>query len=670
MLFAKKCPLCSSKMSKINGVLTCPDCGYKDSFGQSSYTGSAPQQSVYYQSPSRTSPAQQSSYHQTSGNQTSRAYYQSGSGNSNTPPALSFDEIIAQRKAVYGDEKAKPKKHRLIGCMIALFILIAIPILISLSYPHGTKEQDNEVNTKHDTNRAVGSYTTDTDNSYADIPQQNTTAVPQSEFFTETVSLIFDKEADNVSSLDVGQITSLHIYEVNYSYIAVDYTLSDGTSGTVYPVSQKPDVSLDLTCFVNLEELYLEEASGTLNLDGLDKLHTAYVEDLSELKDALPASQLTALGIYDVSFSLSGLGDFTNVESLYIDSSMLSNIDEISALPNLKSLTIVDGDYIDDLSALYKMTQLEALYIEAGALRDVSFLTKFENLRELTIIGSKVLDFTPLAECTGLEKLYLLENYEADDYDFVNGLTSLKELGLKAGFNFDDPDMPDLSALSNVTKLYLGNFESFDNLKYMTNVEELIIDDGGYGNFGSSNSLLALPNLRSLALTDSSVSPEMLRQLSEIEGLESLDLYSSFLWGDISPIIAMPNLKELNLKYASFMLDTDNLPVNENLRVLNLSNAVISKANADQWADREDIEIEKLQEALTRLNGLEVLMAENLTLNSVAFAEEMENLKLLDISDNYVTSLAPLENLSRLQAVVCETNPLSDTAGLDDIMIK
>ena len=204
----------------------------------------------------------------------------------------------------------------------------------------------------------------------------------------------------------------------------------------------------------------------------------------------------------------------------------------------------------------------------------------------------------------------------------------------------------------------------------MTNVEELIIDDGGYGDFGRSNSLLQLPNLRSLTVKGSSVSPEMIQQISEVDGLTSLNLNYSFLWSDISPIINMPNLEELYLDYAKFMLNTDNIASNEHLRVLDISNAIVSKNNTDQWADRENVDVEKLQEALKNLHGMEELTLEDLTLNSVEFAVEMENLKLLNITDNYVTSLAPLQELAKLQVVVCESNPISDTAGLDDILVK
>ena len=132
----------------------------------------------------------------------------------------------------------------------------------------------------------------------------------------------------------------------------------------------------------------------------------------------------------------------------------------------------------------------------------------------------------------------------------------------------------------------------------------------------------------------------------------------------------MPHLNELHLNYASFMLDTDNVAVNENLRILDMRNAIIFKNNADQWADREDIDIEKLQNAIANLHGMEQLTLEDLMINSVDFAAEMKNLKLLNITDNYVTSLSPLKDLPKLQVIVCESNPISDTADMDDILVK
>lgn len=684
MAFQKKCPLCSSKMSKVNGVLTCPDCGYNESFSHSSYTTSSSGETT--STAANTSASSRSFYQnsaQNAGQQnaqsTLRPYEQYLNQQQASSPSSgqSFAEITAQRRAAYENNKSNSFARNILICIVLILICIGIFVPIALRFftssPHEDSTYASKTDNESTTRAGSGHYSADTDGSDKELPiEMAALTVPQSEFFEQMMSLIFDKEIDDISATDSEQIISLHVYEVSYDYMAVDYALADGTQGTVYPASQKPDVSKDLTCFVNLEELYLENSSYyDLNLDGLEKLHTLYFDGyISDIENAISPEQITELGLYDVHFSADGLSAFTNVESLYLDSTMLSDINGISELPNLKKLTIMDGDYIDDLSALYQATQLESLYIESNSLRDVNFLTKFDNLKELTIIGSKVLDFTPLAECTGLESLYLLENYETTDYEFVKGLTGLNEFGLMTSFNFDDSDMPDLSALSNVTKLYLGKFESFDNLKYMTNVEELIINDGGYGDFGSSNSLLQLPNLRSLTLINGSISPEMLKQIAEVESLEYLDFYSSYLWSDISPIMNLPNLQELHLDYASFMLNTDNVVESEHLRILDMSNAIISKYNTDQWADKENIDVKKLQEALAKLHGMEELTLEDLTIDSVDFAAGMEHLKMLNITDNYVTSLESLANLPKLQVIVCESNPISDTAGLDDILVK
>ncbi|MDE7268492.1 MAG: hypothetical protein K2N89_13600 [Lachnospiraceae bacterium] len=696
-------------MSKVNGVLTCPICGYNESFHSSSYTTSdsgeitkntnaststntsintntnigtstSENSRSYYQTPDATlgSPYGQSN---NAGSQQNNArpyqQYLNQPQTNNSSSGQSFAEITAQRRAVYGDEKRKTNNNALVICiaLLVIFVGIFVPVVASFFAPE--RNSASSAYGGRGGNRATGSYSDAANDALSDYydpskSSEPTLTVPETPFFSQAVCLIFNKEIDDISAEDTAQVISLHVYEVNYDYLAVGYTLADGTSGTVYPVSQLADVTEDLTCFVNLEELYLEDSYSTLNLSGLDKLHTLYVDkDIDDIARTITPSQITSLGIYNARFSLSGLSDFSNVESLYLDgSSILSDITGIADLPKLKNLTIVDGDYIDDLSVLYNLTQLESLSIESKSLRDVNFLTKFDNLSELTIMRSQVLDFNPLAECTGLEKLYLLNNYETTDYEFIKGMTQLTELGLITSFNFDDSDMPDFSAPSNVTKLHLGNFESFGNLRYMTNLEELIIDDGGYGDFGSDNALLSLPKLRSLTLINSSVSPEMLKQVSEVEGLEYLDLHWSYLWGSINPILSMPNLKELNLRNASFMMDADSLSPNENLRVLNLNDAKISKSNSDQWADREDLGAEELQKALANFYGMESLMLQNLKINSVEFAKEMEHLKLLNIKDNYVVSLSPLENLKNLQLILCETNPISDTAGLDDILIK
>ena len=644
MLFAKKCPMCSTKMSKINGILTCPICGYSESSHGSSDTTSNSGANTKNTNANTSINTSESPYEQSSNTDNQQ---------SNVRP--------------YRQYPNRPRtNNNASGIRIVLLVIFAGIFVTAIAWFFAHERYDKD--------RPKDSYS-DALSDYYDLRLRGydtSKKFPQTPFFIQTVCRIFNKEIDDISAEDLAQVISLRVYgQFNNHYIAVDYTLADGTSGTVYPAFHLPDVSYDLTCFVNLEELYLEDSYPTLNLSGLDKLHTLYVHqrDFDKIAETISPSQITSLGIYN-GYSFLGLSDFSNVESLYLDNWMNNEINEIADLPKLKKLTIVDGFSIDDLSVLYNLTQLESLSIDSELLTDVTFLTTFDHLTELTIKKSKVLDFNPLAECTGLKKLYLLNNYETTDYEFIKGMTQLTELGLITSVNYDDPDMPDFSTLSNVTKLHLGRYASFGNLRTMTNLEELIIEDGRYSDFGNDNALLSLPKLRSLTLIYSSVSPEMLKQVSEVKGLEYLDLQSSHLYGSVNPILSLPNLKELNLRYASFMMDADSLSPNENLRVLDLNKAEISKYNSDPWADREDLGVDESQKALANFHGMEALTVEDLKINSIEFAKEMEHLKLLNIKDNDVASLAPLANLKNLQLIVCETNPISDTAGLDDILLK
>ena len=675
MLFAKKCPMCGTKMSKVNGVLTCPICGYNESsHGSSDITSDSGANTKNTNAGTSTSTGTNTNT-STNTSENSRSYNQTPDTISGSPYGQSSNAGSQQSNArPYRQYPNRPRtNNNAPGICIVLLIIFAgifIPA-IAWFFAHERYDEIKPTSSYFD---AISDYYSIKDNYDTSDTSKNfepAITIPETPFFSQMVCRIFNKEIDDVSAEDIAQIISLHVYdEINDHYIAVDYTLSDGTSGTVYPVSQIPDVSNDLTCFVNLEELYLEDSYSTLNLSGLDKLHTLYVDkNVDQIAETITPSRITSLGIYNGN-SFLGLSDFSNVESLYLDNWMNNKINEIVDLPKLKKLTIVNGYFIDDFSILHNLTQLESLTIDSEALRDVTFLTKFDHLTELTIKKSKVLDFNPLAECTGLKKLYLLNNHETTDYEFIKGLTQLTELGLITRFNFYDTDMPDFSTLSNVTKLHVGKYENFGNLRTMTNLEELIIEDGRYGDFGSDNALLSLPKLRSLTLISSSVSPEMIKQVSEVEGLEYLDLQSSHLYGSINPILSLPNLKELNLRYASFMMDADSLSPNENLQVLDLNKAEISKYNSNPWADREDLDVEEIQKALANFHGMEALTVEDLKLDSVEFAKEMERLKLLNIKDNDVDSLASLANLKNLQLIVCETNPVSDTAGLDDILLK
>ena len=144
MAFQKKCPLCSSKMSKVNGVLTCPDCGYNESFSHSSYTTSSSGETTSTTANTNAGGSSRSMYQnagQTGGSQRPYEQYLNQSQGSNTASNKSFAEITAQRRAVYGDEKPKSSNRILLVCvaLMIVFIAICVPVVSFFSLHHAIK---------------------------------------------------------------------------------------------------------------------------------------------------------------------------------------------------------------------------------------------------------------------------------------------------------------------------------------------------------------------------------------------------------------------------------------------------------------------------------------------------------------------------------------------------
>ena len=70
--------------------------------------------------------------------------------------------------------------------------------------------------------------------------------------------------------------------------------------------------------------------------------------------------------------------------------------------------------------------------------------------------------------------------------------------------------------------------------------------------------------------------------------------------------------------------------------------------------------------------NLEQLYLKGNELTDLSFITEcgLTNLRTLDITDNYIVDLSPLADLAQLEIVACEDNPIADTAGLDDLLVR
>lgn len=134
-------------------------------------------------------------------------------------------------------------------------------------------------------------------------------------------------------------------------------------------------------------------------------------------------------------------------------------------LTNELQHTISEETPIKDLSGLENFTSLETLDLSNHAVTDISPLQGLTKLTTLSLAGNPVTDVSPLAKLTNL-KLLILSNCQAQDYSVLSNLTNLQVLLLD---NSTISDVFPLASLTNLQTLYLDkssaeDFSSLENI--------------------------------------------------------------------------------------------------------------------------------------------------------------------------------------------------------------
>lgn len=234
--------------------------------------------------------------------------------------------------------------------------------------------------------------------------------------------------------------------------------------------------------------------------------------------------------------------------------------------------------------------------------------------------------------------------------------------------------MPDLSMMSGLKSLTLGNYDKFPGLADLTALESLTLTGAGFfGNAEGLGNMEKLVNLKSLSILDASIEPELLEMFAGAVSLEKVDLTDTFVWGDLNTLFALPNLKELILEEADFGLMLEGMPVSESLLALDLTDADVHRlkedGSYDYGASNTDIMLGNYTEFFDHMPNLTVLKVPEQELQDVRFAEKLTQLVFLDITDNYVVDLSPLAGLGQLKVVVCGNNPVNGTTGLKNVIV-
>ncbi len=650
----KKCPLCNRKLVAVNGVPTCPDCGYRDP-----QSGSA-------------------------------AYTQQ-----NTPPGTgsgASTTYTRQEEPKKGKKSNTPVKA-IVGVCGSVVLAVVVGVVISFVkrglYDAMDSAADNiadrwagesEAEPKPVT-EAEPETTPGSENPEGGKPQMSDKGVayriPQSEFLVALVEELFQKPVNQVSYEEINSIVYLETWNPEGTdAMQVSVMLADGTEEG-YLISDYFVDTTDFKCLTGLQYLILDEGSISYGTDwhNLTQLQVLSCDtSMDDLTDYMDVSQLVWLSTRET-FGMSGLSvlsKYTNLEHLELEAGLLGSIAGISQAPALRELYITEGDRITDFSELYQMTGLEVLSIESHGLKDIGFVSGMNQLQCLELKDTDIRSIEVLADCADtLTVLRLDDNYQIDDISPVMLCTGLEELQLWVDYRFDVPmEIPDFSGMTNLRRLSVENYDKWGNLALLTGLEELTLEGSGTGD---GEPLKALKNLKRLNLIDMSLFEGFMDSVASLESLESLNLEDSFVWSDMSPVFGLPALQELTMKDAECGLMPEKLTACNSLVFLDLSDTTFDRLLADgswNYGDEEEIPVQEVLEAMAPcMPNLNWLYAPKQELDNLEFAKNLTQLTWLDIQDNYIVSLEPLIGLGQLRVLLCEDNPIQNTDGLEHVII-
>ena len=204
---------------------------------------------------------------------------------------------------------------------------------------------------------------------------------------------------------------------------------------------------------------------------------------------------------------------------------------------NLRTVSYIPGDFIEDLTGLEYATNLQTLALGNHKISDLTPLAGLTDLTSLNLRNNKISDVTPLAKLTNVQTLYLSGN-EISDTSPLRNLTNLTTLGLSRNTNLG-ANLEGLRSLTALEILLIENTNARDltPLAGMTNLKRLHANENQITDISP---LRSLTNLGTLFLHGNKI-----RDISPLQGLTELLVVT--LEGneirDISPIAGWTHLK-------------------------------------------------------------------------------------------------------------------------------
>ena len=391
----------------------------------------------------------------------------------------------------------------------------------------------------------------------------------------------------------------------------------------------------DYTKFTGLTRIDTTDAVWLSLLHFSPDCKISYVEtdnNIDTVNDILIPEYIKVLHIGIMGHSLEGIGAYTALEELSIDTNQLNqemDLTGIEACQSLKRLHLRCADTYKGLEKLGELSQLESLYIDHVRLADSGFLKKLSGLKELSIYTGEEPDLSPLLSLSGLERLAFLDSeyISQEGIQVLASLEGLKELKIAVN------DVGCIEAVAGLTNLraldlHMALHEYADYkqvpvdvspLAALEHLERIQMDNFYMGEFTGLEPILNLPSLKAFWLgrgVASEAQPLLnVEALAENPAIEELHFQHCYPKDaatgeplDFGFLTCYPNVKALYLDDCD-LTDFSFLEELGNLRTVSLQ---------ENDLGREDLKV------LSVLKKLEMVCVEESLAEGLALGEDVE----------------------------------------------
>ena len=367
--------------------------------------------------------------------------------------------------------------------------------------------------------------------------------------------------------------------------------------------------------------------------------------------------------------NISGLEMFPNLSTLYLDDNNIENLQLIAFCSNLRELSL-NNNNISEVNFNTEYSLIEALYLNNNNIQNVDNLANLGNLRilelgnnnisEINSINNNIfylkLDGNNLTDLSFLSDITCIYN-ETDLSNNKNLDLSTLNLGLISSLRLEDCNLSELKfaevdeeavnpdTSNPITHSLYVNKNNITDFSTLPDLEYYCIDASE--NYNIDVSTFENLDITYLLVSDCGLDNEKVNDLMDVTTLSYLDVSKNPI-DDLSFILKQElmslDISETNIKDLSiFGEEHENL---SNLYMLNASN-------------NENLE------GLDKLNMASITL-KNCGLTDLSIFENSNKIQHLNLNNNNITDLSPLNNLS-VNTIMLDNNEINDISIISDI---